>query len=357
MLRRKPTAITLTSEDLTAYEDSRAMRQLQYENKSLDGTRQVETAHSDAMQGNRQGVVDPNDELKPLPGDKARVGRSGMNWHSPQDDYPKLKSWLFNEDLAHDRVSLSVSLGQNGSFFAVDNQGHRWRNIPESCCDYYQKYTRADLFAKSRINSVDIGHNGSYLGIGVDNRWFWNLGNEYPALSLMVQQKGITSCDFSTTATFVTINPFASNQHFAVFADGTAHWSLPPAWVSDMQALFQKYANETNTQTTSVGQTAQYFPSQQRPSLSNRMFHRPSSNTSFTQPQATSPQMVSSPGGSSLDFNQAMQVAQSSLDAINNTEGTINNGAQLMNGLASNGLMVGQMMSQANNTMAGCQVM
>ena len=67
--------------------------------------------------------------------------------------------------------------------------------------------------------------------------------------------------------------------------------------------------------------------------------------------------MVSSPGGSSLDFNQAMQVAQSSLDAINNTEGTINNGAQLMNGLASNGLMVGQMMSQANNTMAGCQVM
>ena len=111
-----------------------------------------------------------------------------------------------------------MSLGQNGSFFAVDNQGHRWRNIPESCCDYYQKYTRADLFAKSRINSVDIGHNGSYLGIGVDNRWFWNLGNEYPALSLMVQQKGITSCvrllfylsslaidslileDFSTTA-------------------------------------------------------------------------------------------------------------------------------------------------------------
>ena len=79
MLRRKPTAITLTSEDLTAYEDSRAMRQLQYENKSLDGTRQVETAHSDAMQGNRQGVVDPNDELKPLPGDKARVGRSGMS--------------------------------------------------------------------------------------------------------------------------------------------------------------------------------------------------------------------------------------------------------------------------------------
>lgn len=63
MLRRKPTAITITSEDIAAFEESR-LRKLE-ENKRPE-------------QGKSSSNVnfDPSDELKPLPGDKARIVRS-----------------------------------------------------------------------------------------------------------------------------------------------------------------------------------------------------------------------------------------------------------------------------------------
>ncbi|KAJ5915350.1 Anaphase-promoting complex subunit CDC26 [Penicillium verhagenii] len=65
MLRRKPTAITVTSEDIAAFEEAR-LRQLE-ENK-----------HPEQGKGNNSNSnkYDPNDELKPLPGDKARIVRS-----------------------------------------------------------------------------------------------------------------------------------------------------------------------------------------------------------------------------------------------------------------------------------------
>lgn len=72
MLRRKPTVITLTSEDVTAYTEHQArLRSLHLQENHPDST-----SASAAKDGN--GVIDPNDELKPLPGDKARIVRSGM---------------------------------------------------------------------------------------------------------------------------------------------------------------------------------------------------------------------------------------------------------------------------------------
>lgn len=64
MLRRKPTAIAVTSEDLAAFEDAR-LRKLASE-KSTE-------AH---IERNANTHFDPSDELKPLPGDKARIVRS-----------------------------------------------------------------------------------------------------------------------------------------------------------------------------------------------------------------------------------------------------------------------------------------
>lgn len=61
MLRRKPTTITLTSEDIAAYDDGRAAERNRMEN----------VKPSSAAKGD--GKVDPNDELKPLPGDRPRV--------------------------------------------------------------------------------------------------------------------------------------------------------------------------------------------------------------------------------------------------------------------------------------------
>ena len=105
-----------------------------------------------------------------------------------------MQNWLFNEDLAHDRVSTFVSLGPNGSFFAASNQGHRWQKIPEAACDYYQKFTTPAKFVKSRVNTIDLGYEGAFLGITVDNTWFWDLGSQYPELLAMIHQKGIINC-------------------------------------------------------------------------------------------------------------------------------------------------------------------
>ncbi|MCJ1272663.1 hypothetical protein MMC21_000450 [Puttea exsequens] len=71
MLRRKPTAITLTTEDIAAYEDHCAAERNRKENaptskNPFDTPRQTD------------GKVDPNDELKPLPGDRARVRGAGV---------------------------------------------------------------------------------------------------------------------------------------------------------------------------------------------------------------------------------------------------------------------------------------
>ncbi|PYI25057.1 hypothetical protein BP00DRAFT_123878 [Aspergillus indologenus CBS 114.80] len=64
MLRRKPTAIAVTSEDLAAFEEAR-LRKLTRSNKVTNHTTDTYPAN-----------FDPNDELKPLPGDKARIVRS-----------------------------------------------------------------------------------------------------------------------------------------------------------------------------------------------------------------------------------------------------------------------------------------
>lgn len=69
MLRRKPTTITLTSEDIAAFEDHRNNNR-QQENTDPTSAAAMRTPVKGA---DGSGKKDPNDELKPLPGDRARV--------------------------------------------------------------------------------------------------------------------------------------------------------------------------------------------------------------------------------------------------------------------------------------------
>ena len=62
MLRRKPTAITVTSEDIAAFEEERLHK--------------LENKHPEQGKSSSNANFDPSDELKPLPGDKARIVRS-----------------------------------------------------------------------------------------------------------------------------------------------------------------------------------------------------------------------------------------------------------------------------------------
>ncbi|EXJ57213.1 hypothetical protein A1O7_07560 [Cladophialophora yegresii CBS 114405] len=93
MLRRKPTALTITAEDITSFEESHARRlaYLRYKKTGDDPEglfrngagpellhQQNAPTESQAAGEQHQAqaaVVDPNDELKPLPGDKARIVR------------------------------------------------------------------------------------------------------------------------------------------------------------------------------------------------------------------------------------------------------------------------------------------
>lgn len=70
MLRRAPTAITLTTEDVAIYEDTRAREALQREQAALQAQQQRQQQQNITPQKN-QNTRDPNDELRPLPG--ARV--------------------------------------------------------------------------------------------------------------------------------------------------------------------------------------------------------------------------------------------------------------------------------------------
>lgn len=93
MLRRKPTALTISPEDLQAFEDlhTRKLALARYKKTGEDpngwftsGKIQAQTQtqtqmYYQHMQDKQRGdnlAVDPSDELKPLPGDKARIVRS-----------------------------------------------------------------------------------------------------------------------------------------------------------------------------------------------------------------------------------------------------------------------------------------
>ena len=67
MLRRKPTAITLTTEDIAIYEDTRAREAHQREQAALQAQQNAQG------QVKSQNMRNPNDELRPLPGDRART--------------------------------------------------------------------------------------------------------------------------------------------------------------------------------------------------------------------------------------------------------------------------------------------
>lgn len=90
MLRRKPTALTITSEDIAAFEEQYA-RKLAYARYLKTGEdpegffrnggqlrqEQIQMATDQGTSAATPGgTIDPNDELKPLPGDKARIVRS-----------------------------------------------------------------------------------------------------------------------------------------------------------------------------------------------------------------------------------------------------------------------------------------
>jgi hypothetical protein len=98
MLRRKPTALTITSDDIAAFEEQLAHRQA-YDHYVRTGEdpsgvftqpqHRQENAYKAHMQSSNAtsgyggqrpvssgGIVDPNDELKPLPGAKASIVRA-----------------------------------------------------------------------------------------------------------------------------------------------------------------------------------------------------------------------------------------------------------------------------------------
>lgn len=67
MLRQKPTAIAITSEDIAKLEDMRLRKRCE----ELQGH-----AYESVKSTLSHSAIDPNDELKPLPGDRARIVRS-----------------------------------------------------------------------------------------------------------------------------------------------------------------------------------------------------------------------------------------------------------------------------------------
>lgn len=76
MLRRKPTAITVTIEDIATLEET-LTRKAERSESGASGIGSGVGAGANANAANAAAAgFDPSDELKPLPGDKARIVRS-----------------------------------------------------------------------------------------------------------------------------------------------------------------------------------------------------------------------------------------------------------------------------------------
>lgn len=82
MLRRLPTALTISPEDIQSYEEAlnRRVAFAHYNKTGEDPEGLFTSAETTSEQRGRDEreenkAVDPNDELKPLPGDKARIVR------------------------------------------------------------------------------------------------------------------------------------------------------------------------------------------------------------------------------------------------------------------------------------------
>jgi hypothetical protein len=89
MLRRKPTAIAITSEDIADFEQKYAERVAYarylktgedpngwFHNSKPGEPDFILQQQREADARNAQNAIDPDNELKPLPGDKARIVRS-----------------------------------------------------------------------------------------------------------------------------------------------------------------------------------------------------------------------------------------------------------------------------------------
>ncbi|GAB7348940.1 hypothetical protein MBLNU459_g7626t1 [Dothideomycetes sp. NU459] len=218
------------------------------------------------------------------------------DWLDDGNHYPEFKAWLFDNSLGHDRSKVTVCLGDNGQFWATSNAGYRFVGAPESLLAYFQKFTSNTLWATRRVNSVDHGYDGTFLGICVDNSWFWNLGDHYPELSKMIKTKDVhklAQTQLVSSSTTATQPQYFANQNY--------------------NTLAQAYNPPT-------------YP--------------------WSQPSQSSPGW----GQQSLD------VAQNILQAYNNAQGqsggndggggNIVNGIQMVNDMTNNGLMVGQMIDQ-----------
>lgn len=329
-------------------------------------------------------------------------------WFDLDDHYPKLRAWLLTDGHSHDFAQVYVSLGLNGAFWASSNVGHRWSKLPEAAQEYYQRFTSPNLFLTKRVSSVDLGFNDTFCGISIDNTWFWDLGSQYPTFVSLNPAKELPK------AQFVIINAFAPDQHFAVFKDGSTHYSLPQEWAGDIAALFQQYASQTvqsaYPQAPPLYVQPSLQPQPQPPQQQKNRWWKPNSSsnstTAYQQPPAFTPAQFYTPqpqlyqsqavqpaqqqqqpstvnealhlgnnvldaynnmtnassgqsngGGGGFDINQAMSTMQSSVDTLNNVTGAAGQGMNLINQIAGNGLMVGQVAGQFVGAAAGCAVM
>lgn len=73
MLRRNPTRITLTTEDITLYEENRHREAMEREEQALLAQQQQQQQNSSSPNQARRGTNQNRDDSKPVLSDKARI--------------------------------------------------------------------------------------------------------------------------------------------------------------------------------------------------------------------------------------------------------------------------------------------
>ncbi|KAJ7214867.1 hypothetical protein GGX14DRAFT_562897 [Mycena pura] len=147
--------------------------------------------------------------------------------------YARLARFIKNAASVPGGHTTRTVFGPNASFFSMSETGYCWQNLPQALEDGIHASIRV-----RRPKCVALGARGAYVALYTDGTVTFDLMGVYPLVDGMIRntqeaarRKGIM---------YVALNPHMPGEYYAVYGDGSATWSFPTAWTTNVTTVSLK---------------------------------------------------------------------------------------------------------------------